>query len=99
MPKFEEWSPWVARPDPLHAPLTGAHKADIVIIGGGYTGLNCALTLRKSGVDVAVLEKDYCGAGASGRNAGHLTPTIGKDFPTLLQLFGEQKAVELVRFA
>ncbi|MDA8776030.1 hypothetical protein N9Y79_03300 [Alphaproteobacteria bacterium] len=29
MPKFEEWSPWVARPDPLHAPLTGAHKADI----------------------------------------------------------------------
>lgn len=39
MPKFEEWSPWVARPNPLHAPLTGAHKADIVIIGGGDTGL------------------------------------------------------------
>ncbi|MDB2522955.1 hypothetical protein N9X88_02665 [Alphaproteobacteria bacterium] len=25
MPKFEEWSPWVARSDLLHAPLTGAH--------------------------------------------------------------------------
>jgi len=99
MPKFEEWSPWVARPNPLHAPLTGAHKADIVIIGGGYTGLNCALALRESGVDVAMLEKDYCGAGASGRNAGHLTPTAGKDFPTLVQYFGEQKALEYARFA
>lgn len=29
MAEFEEWSPWVARPDPLHAPMQGAQQADI----------------------------------------------------------------------
>ena len=99
MAQFDEWSPWVAAPQTLHAPLSGEAKADIVIIGGGYTGLTCALALRESGVDVAVLEKDYCGFGASGRNAGHLTPTAGKDFPTLVQYFGEEKAAAYARFA
>ena len=99
MAKFEEWSPWVAAPEKLHAPLAGDARADICIIGGGYTGLTCALALRESGVDVVVLEKDYCGYGASGRNAGHLTPTAGKDFPTLVQYFGEEKAVSYARFA
>ena len=99
MSEFEEWSPWVARPEPLFEPLEGEQKADIAIIGGGYTGLTCALALRESGVDVALLEKDYCGAGASGRNAGHLTPTAGKDFPSLVQYFGVKKAVAYARFA
>ena len=99
MAEFESWSPWVEKPEKLHAPVEGEIKADIVIIGGGYTGLNTALNLRESGVDVALLEKDYCGAGASGRNAGHLTPTIGKDFPTLVQYFGKKKAVDYARFA
>ena len=65
MAQFEEWSP-VAAPDTLQAPLSGEAKVDIVIIGGGFTGLTCALALRESGVDVAVLEKDYCGFGPAG---------------------------------
>jgi glycine/D-amino acid oxidase-like deaminating enzyme len=55
--------------------------------------------LRAQGTDVVVLEQGFAGSGASGRNAGHLTPTIGKDIPTLLRVFGQERARNLVRFA
>lgn len=96
---FEEISPWTREPDDPGAPLQGEQRADVVIIGAGYTGLSAALSLREQGVDVLVLERDFAGAGASGCNAGHLTPTIGKDLPTLLRMFGEERAQALVQFA
>jgi glycine/D-amino acid oxidase-like deaminating enzyme len=74
-------------------------RADVAIVGGGYTGLSTALSLRAAGIDAVLLERDFAGAGASGRNAGHLTPTIGKDLPTLLKLFGRERATALVRYA
>ena len=70
-----------------------------MIVGGGFTGLSTALALRRAGVDVVVLEREFCGFGASGRNAGHLTPTIGKDLPTLLLMYGEERTAAIVRFA
>ena len=96
---FEEISPWIREPDDPGASLQGEQRADVVIIGAGYTGLSAALSLREQGVDVLVLERDFAGAGASGCNAGHLTPTIGKDLPTLLRMFGEERAQALVQFA
>ncbi|WP_322867578.1 NAD(P)/FAD-dependent oxidoreductase [Aquicoccus sp. G2-2] len=51
-------------------PLQGAHKADVAIIGGGFTGLSAALHLAKAGVSVVVLEARHPGWGASGRNGG-----------------------------
>jgi len=51
-------------------------RADVAIIGGGYTGLNAALTLRRAGVGVTVLEAGDFGAGASGRNAGHVSSGV-----------------------
>jgi len=96
---FHEISPWVRLPDDLQPPLAANLRADAVVIGGGYTGLSTALCLRAQGADVVVLERDFAGSGASGRNAGHLTPTIGKDVPTLLRLFGRERAGALLRFA
>ncbi len=69
---------------------------DAVVVGGGYTGLSTALALRAEGLSVAVVEARTCGFGASGRNAGHLTPTIGKDLPTLMRLFGHDRVASLV---
>src|SRR5262245_9828641 len=92
-------SPWVTAPEAFAPALAGDTKADVVIIGGGYTGLNTALNLREQGVDVVLLEQQFCGYGASGRNAGHLTPTIGKDAPTLKLMFGKERAGALMRFA
>lgn len=45
-------------------------RADVAIIGGGFTGLSAALHLAQDGVDVAVLEAEHAGWGASGRNGG-----------------------------
>lgn len=79
--------------------LAGDARADVAIVGGGLTGLSTALALKRSGVDAVVIEREFCGFGASGRNAGHLTPTIGKDLPTLLMLYGEERTAAIVRFA
>jgi glycine/D-amino acid oxidase-like deaminating enzyme len=57
-------------------PLQGDVTADVVVLGGGYTGLWTAwfLTERAPGIDVVVLERDVCGSGASGRNGGFVGP-------------------------
>jgi glycine/D-amino acid oxidase-like deaminating enzyme len=67
--------PWwleEAPPDPEEPPLHGEAEADVAIVGGGYTGLWTALTLRQRdpGLRVAVLEADRVGLGPSGRNGG-----------------------------
>jgi glycine/D-amino acid oxidase-like deaminating enzyme len=81
------------------AALDGDIDVDVAVVGAGYTGLSAALALRDLGADVAVLERDYAGFGASGRNAGHLTPTIGKDVPSLLRFYGRTRARKLVALA
>jgi glycine/D-amino acid oxidase-like deaminating enzyme len=94
-----EGSFWTGPPADPQPPLEGEARADVAVVGGGLTGLATALALREAGVDVAVVERDFCGSGASGRNAGHLTPTIGKDLPTLVRVFGEARASAFARFA
>jgi len=92
-------SGYLDAPPDRQPPLTGDARADVAIVGGGFTGLSTALTLKRFGVDAVVLEREFCGFGASGRNAGHLTPTIGKDLPTLLMMYGEERTAAIVRFA
>jgi glycine/D-amino acid oxidase-like deaminating enzyme len=56
----------------VNEPLRGEHKADIVIIGGGYTGLSSAFHINQRFPDkkITLLEGACCGYGASGRNGG-----------------------------
>ncbi|MEQ8515114.1 MAG: FAD-binding oxidoreductase [Chromatocurvus sp.] len=57
----------------LHFPaLAGSARADVCIVGGGYTGLSSAIHLRKRGYSVILLEANRIGWGASGRNGGHV---------------------------
>ena len=55
-------------------------RADVVIIGGGLTGLNCAIELGRGGAHAVVLEAETLGFGASTRNGGGVSGgnTIGK---------------------
>ena len=55
-------------------------STDIAIIGGGFTGLSAALNLAERGYDVALFEAGDLGAGASGRNGGHLCQGWSTDF-------------------
>jgi len=55
---------------PVHGALDGSVRADVAVIGAGYTGLNAALALAEAGRDVVVLEAEQPGWGASGRNGG-----------------------------
>lgn len=54
--------------------LRGRQTADVVIVGAGYSGLSAALHLAELGQDVAVIEADRPGSGASGRNAAGWFP-------------------------
>ncbi|MDO5642755.1 MAG: FAD-binding oxidoreductase [Paracoccus sp. (in: a-proteobacteria)] len=59
-------------PLPPFAPLTGETRADVCVVGGGYTGLSAALHLARAGFDTLLLEAHRVGFGASGRNGGQL---------------------------
>lgn len=74
---------WAAAtpPGPDCPELTGAQQADVVIIGGGFTGLSTALHLREANVDVAIVEAAEPGWGASGRNNGQVIPTLSRPDP------------------
>ncbi|AKL66708.1 MULTISPECIES: NAD(P)/FAD-dependent oxidoreductase [Streptomyces] len=83
---------------PPRPPLTGDTTADVVIVGGGYTGLWTAYYLKTAAPDlrVTVLEQKFCGYGASGRNGGWLYNGIaGRD--RYAALHGHQAALRLQR--
>ncbi|MCX8281241.1 FAD-binding oxidoreductase [Phyllobacterium sp. 0TCS1.6C] len=57
---------------PRYPRLDGSRRADVVIVGGGFTGLSAAVHLAEAGADVVLLEAHRVGDGASGRNGGQL---------------------------
>jgi glycine/D-amino acid oxidase-like deaminating enzyme len=61
----------------INEPLRGSHKADIVIVGGGFTGLSSAYNIHKRfpNKKIIILEGACCGYGASGRNGGFCIAT------------------------
>lgn len=60
--------------DAVTAPLQGTEHAEVAIVGGGFCGLWTALRIKELAPEtrVAILEADFCGSGASGRNGGQV---------------------------
>ncbi len=76
-------------------PLSGDISVDVAIVGGGFTGLSAALHLKEAeSLDVAVLESEVVGFGASGRNAGFAMTLFGLTLGLTGLRFGKQKAKE-----
>lgn len=92
-------NPWLAEPVQPAPPLEGDLRADVAVVGAGYTGLSTALALREAGLDVVVLEQSHVGAGASGCNSGHLSTTVGSPAKALVRSLGEAGARTYFRFS
>ncbi|RFC64106.1 FAD-binding oxidoreductase [Fulvimarina endophytica] len=97
----------VERPD--YPKLAERRQVDVLVVGGGFTGLSAALNLAKAGASVAVLEAHRFGDGASGRNGGQigtgqrlwpeeLEPEIGYERSRALFDLAEEAKASLFEF-
>jgi len=91
----DSWYTATAKPLERFAPLRGQVKADVCVIGAGYTGLSAALHLAEAGLDVVLLEAHRVGFGASGRNGGQLGSGQRMEQDALEKLVGADDAQKL----
>lgn len=88
-----------AHPWPDMPPLVGEIEADVVVVGGGCTGLSAALHAARRGASVALLEGGRVGWGASGRNGGQMIPGLRKGAVALIKAYGPERARALFHLA
>lgn len=88
------WHTTVQMPDDSNLmPLP--EKVDVAVLGGGYTGLSAARTLAKQGLEVAVLEAETIGWGASSRNGGMVLTGLKLGMQTIQKKYGRDIANQL----
>lgn len=83
-------------PETVYPALIENLDVDVCVIGGGFAGLNTALSLKERGQDVAVVEAKRIGWGSSGRNAGFVAKGYAADEGYLLKKLGLERAREIV---
>lgn len=95
----DSWYVATAKLPDLKPALEGETRADVCVIGGGFTGLSAALNLAERGLDVILLEAERLGFGASGRCGGLVGSGQRKDVLETEALFGYRKSRLLWDFA
>lgn len=83
----ETATPWTQR-----RALEDEIEADLIVVGGGCTGLSAALHAAREGLSVVVLEGGRVGWGASGRNGGQMIPGLRQGASELKRNFGLERA-------
>jgi glycine/D-amino acid oxidase-like deaminating enzyme len=93
------WLDLLDEPLDPRAPLPGAVDVDVAVVGAGYTGLWAAYYLAEADphLRIAVLEKEIAGFGASGRNAGWVSPYFPASLETIARAHGRAAAVAMQR--
>src|SRR6201999_3794877 len=79
--------------------LDGDWRADVCVVGGGFTGLSTALHAARAGARVVLVEAQAIGYAASGRNGGQIHPGHRKSQAELERWLGEQHARDLWRLS
>ncbi|MFC4590098.1 NAD(P)/FAD-dependent oxidoreductase [Sphaerisporangium corydalis] len=90
------WYRQIGEPD-RRAALPGPREYDVAIVGGGYTGLWTAYYLKKAdpGLRIAILEREFAGFGASGRNGGWLSAEFAGSRERHAAARGRQAMIDL----
>lgn len=86
-------------PDQPATRAQGELRADVIVVGGGITGLIAAERMRAAGRDVVLLEAERCGSGATGRSSGIVTPDSELELSELVRRFGARDAALLWQHA
>jgi len=91
---WRDRSLWLDREYTPEPPLAADLECDVAIVGGGYTGLSAAYFLKREqpGLEIALLEREVIGFGASGRNGGFAMTLLGENVEDLIGWVGEERA-------
>ncbi len=89
-------STWLdQKPNNAYPKLTTDVKADVVVIGGGITGVTCSYLLSQHGMHVVLVEKDTIASGVTGYTTAMITQYIDVDVQKLIDLWGKETAVKI----
>ncbi|MEM1384542.1 MAG: FAD-binding oxidoreductase [Pseudomonadota bacterium] len=83
---------WERSPRPDTAQVQLPAKADVVIIGSGYTGLHAAIQTARAGRHTVVIDAEAAGWGCSSRNGGQISTSIKPSYGALKAKFGADAA-------
>lgn len=83
---------WTGAPAPERERRPLPPRADVAIVGAGYTGLSAARSLARAGARVVVLERHRAGFGASSRNGGQVLTGLKPGAAALVARFGRERA-------
>jgi glycine/D-amino acid oxidase-like deaminating enzyme/nitrite reductase/ring-hydroxylating ferredoxin subunit len=90
---MKSMSCWLDTPNlPKFPSLTRDLHVDVVVVGGGITGITAAYLFKKSGYKVALVERQRCGHVDSGQTTAHLTCVTDKRLHELVSDFGKESA-------
>jgi len=94
--EYPYWHDTLAAPANLQSAICNLKSsADVVVVGGGYTGLAAARQLARAGASVLVIEREHVGWGASSRNAGQVLTGMKLEASTLVRRYGAPRARRL----
>src|SRR5689334_13657250 len=84
---------------PAQPRLEGRARADVCILGAGFTGLSAAIELAEAGLSVIVLDAGAVGSGASGRNGGQAIFGYSCDQSKIAALVGLQASQQMFQWS
>jgi len=90
---------WDLTPRPPTGSQSLPGKVDVLVIGSGYTGLNCAIQTARGGRNTLVIDSQSIGWGCSSRNGGQISGEIKPDYAELKRKYGANTAFALTKEA
>ena len=90
---------WDSTPRPEAVDQNLPQNTEVLIIGSGYAGLNCAIETVRGGLETLVIDAQSVGWGCSTRNGGQISGEIKPGYDELRRKHGAAKAFDLVKEA